>query len=49
MKKELLFIESKIIYHLCRFFAQIYDRLADKHTEIYNRIMERVESEDGND
>lgn len=46
MKRELLFIEAEILYHLHQFFAQICHRLAAKHTEIYNRI--RVEVEDGN-
>lgn len=49
MKRELLFIEVKIIYHLYQFFRQICHRLADKHTEIYNKIMGRVEVENGND
>ena len=49
MTRELLFIEIKIIYHLFQFFSQICDRLATKHTEIYNKIMGRVEVENGND
>lgn len=49
MKRELLFIESEIIYHLYLFSNQICHRLAAKHTEIFNRIMGRVEAEDGND
>jgi len=46
MKRKLLFIELEIIYHLHLFFAQMCHRLAAKHTEIYNRIMGRVEVED---
>lgn len=49
MKRKLLFIESEIIYHLHQFFTQICHRLAAKHTEIWNRIIGRVEAEDGND
>ena len=49
MKRELLFIESQIIYHLHNFFTQICHRLAAKHTEIYKKIMGRVEVENGND
>ncbi len=49
MKRELLFIESQIIYHLYKFFTQICYRLADKHTEIYNKIMKRVEVGNGNE
>lgn len=41
MKRELLFIESQIIYHLYQFFYQICHRLAAKHTEIYNKINEK--------
>ena len=48
MKRKLLFIELMIIYHLHLFLSQICHRLAAKHTEIFNRIMGRVEGEDGN-
>jgi hypothetical protein len=48
MKRYLLFIEAEIIYHFYQFFSQISHRLAAKHTEIYNKIMGRVEVEDGN-
>lgn len=46
MKRELLFIEVKIIYHLYQFFSQICHRLAAKHTEIYVKIYKIYESED---
>lgn len=49
MKRELLFIEAQIIYHLHNFFTQICHRLAAKHTEIYNKIMGRKVVEDGNE
>ena len=49
MKRELLFIESQIIYHLYEFFSQICHRLAAKHTAIYNKIMKRVEVGNGNE
>ena len=49
MKRELLFIEAQIIYHLHNFFTQICHRLAAKHTEIYNKIMKRVEVGNGNE
>ena len=49
MKRYLLFIEAEIIYHFYQFFSQICHRLAAKHTEIYNKIMKRVEVGNGND
>ena len=41
MKRKLLFFEATTIYYLHKFLAQICHRLSAKHTEIYNRIIEK--------
>ncbi len=43
MKLKILKLESSIVYRLHHFFYQVCEKLAKKHTEIFEKAMKIIE------